>query len=356
LAADLLQTVINDAKNQGLLNLPLPHRAGNNFPIVQYADDTILVMEACPDQLAHLKSLLHSFAASTGLKVNYNKSVMVPLNITEEKLETLSQLFGCQKGSLPNIQDFLPLMQKIEKRLTSTSTFLYQGGKLEMVNLFFHPRLSTILHGPWRGSDFKKPSKAAWPMVCLPKKQGGLGVINLTSHNNAMLLKFLHKFFSKLDIPWVKLIWDNYYQNGRLPRQQRKGSFWWKDVVKLLAEYKDLAKVTIGDGSTVFFWKDSWNGTALAQAYPELSSFANNINVSFLEATSKTDLAKNFILPVSVQAHQQLMEIINSLEDLPIGGNVDIWTYKWGNANFSTSKAYKALIGEVTVHPIYNWL
>jgi hypothetical protein len=82
-------------------------------------------------------------------------------------------------------------------------------------------------HCLWRGSDLtaKQPPKAAWPMVCLPKQEGGLGVINLSTHNDALLLKFLHKFFSKANIPWVHLVWENYYSNGNLPGQQRKGSF-----------------------------------------------------------------------------------------------------------------------------------
>jgi hypothetical protein len=57
--------------------------------------------------------------------------------------------------------------------------------------------------------NLKKPPKAAWPMLCLPKKQGGLRVVNLNTHNKAMLLKFLHKFFAKADTPWVNLVWDN---------------------------------------------------------------------------------------------------------------------------------------------------
>lgn len=70
LAADLLQTIINHAKDMGYLKLAIPERAGENFPIIQYADDTLLIMEACPNQLLHLKELFNTFAASTGLKVN----------------------------------------------------------------------------------------------------------------------------------------------------------------------------------------------------------------------------------------------------------------------------------------------
>lgn len=96
LAADLLQSMINNAKDQGLLNLPIPNRARNDFPIVQYANDTLLIMEARPRQLLILKDILATFAAATGLKVNYNKSIMLSINISQEKLHELSSTFSCQ--------------------------------------------------------------------------------------------------------------------------------------------------------------------------------------------------------------------------------------------------------------------
>ena len=39
-----------------------------------------------------------------------------------------------------------------------------------------------------------------------PKTEGGLGVINLKTHNETLLLKNLHKFFNKVDTPWVHLV------------------------------------------------------------------------------------------------------------------------------------------------------
>lgn len=61
---------MNRAKDLGVLKLPLTQRVGQDFPIIQYADDTLLIMEACPRQLVALKALLNTFAESTGLKVN----------------------------------------------------------------------------------------------------------------------------------------------------------------------------------------------------------------------------------------------------------------------------------------------
>jgi hypothetical protein len=83
LAADLLQSIINKARQQGLLKLPLTENCGQDFPIVQYADDTLLILEAYPRQLFFLRAVLNSFATSTGLKVNYLKSSMYPINVCQ---------------------------------------------------------------------------------------------------------------------------------------------------------------------------------------------------------------------------------------------------------------------------------
>jgi hypothetical protein len=117
--------MINHAKNQGTLNLPIPLGAGSDFPVVQYADDTLLFLEVCPTHLLVLKDLLSSFASATGLRVNYNKIVVLPINISQEKLESLANPFQCQIGNMPftylglplgstkpKIHDFLPLVKK----------------------------------------------------------------------------------------------------------------------------------------------------------------------------------------------------------------------------------------------------
>ena len=58
LAADLLQSIINKAKERGILNLPLDLQHSTDYPIVQYVDDTLIIMEASARQLITLKGLL----------------------------------------------------------------------------------------------------------------------------------------------------------------------------------------------------------------------------------------------------------------------------------------------------------
>jgi hypothetical protein len=101
LAANMLQSIINKAKEMGLLRLPIKVGYTTEFPIVQYADNTSLIMEACPLQLFALKAILNSFASSTGLKVNYGKSIMVPINVQPYRLQHLAETFNYQTTSLP---------------------------------------------------------------------------------------------------------------------------------------------------------------------------------------------------------------------------------------------------------------
>jgi hypothetical protein len=98
--ADLLQSMVNRLMNLGIIFAPLPIN-GLDFPFVQYADDTLLIMQACPHQLLALKTLLQTFADATGLRVNYSKSCLLPINVDENQLQLLANTFGCAVGSLP---------------------------------------------------------------------------------------------------------------------------------------------------------------------------------------------------------------------------------------------------------------
>jgi hypothetical protein len=94
-------------------------------------------------------------------------------------------------------------------------------------------------------------------------------------------MKHLHKFCNKEDLPWVQLIWSNYYSNGKLPSVVKRGSSWWRSIVKLLDQYKGIFDAEAGVGDTILFWTDLWNGQVLQHTYPQLFSFALNKNLSW---------------------------------------------------------------------------
>lgn len=147
LAADLLQSIVNKAYQQGLFQLPIPNRDVDHFPIVQYADDTLHIMQADARQLFCLKALLHSFAMSTGLKVNFHKSCLIPINVPTHRIPLPTGVFGCVQGQLPFtylgmplgttkplVKDYAPLVCRIERKLSASSVFLSYSGRLQLIN------------------------------------------------------------------------------------------------------------------------------------------------------------------------------------------------------------------------------
>jgi retron-type reverse transcriptase len=89
LATDFLQSIINHAMSLGHLIRPIPLTSSLDFPVVQYADDTIIILQADESQLLYLKDLLLRFGEATGLKVNYGKSNLIPINVPEERVHVL---------------------------------------------------------------------------------------------------------------------------------------------------------------------------------------------------------------------------------------------------------------------------
>jgi hypothetical protein len=170
-------------------------------------------MQGCQTQLLLLKEILQKIALSSGLKVNYHKSCLVPINIDHEKATTLANVFGCTVGDFPftylglplgltkpQVKDYAPLICRIEKRLSASSQFLTYAGRLQLVNslisslpTYYMCSLKlpvTVIeiidkhrkNCLWRGRDFRKRgyNLAAWDLVRRPKSRGGLGVINLS--------------------------------------------------------------------------------------------------------------------------------------------------------------------------------
>jgi hypothetical protein len=109
LAADLLQCVINQAHNMGILQVPILAKDQAGFPVIQYADDTIILMKADQSQLLCLKATLETFAQSTGIRVNYSKSGIVPLNMSQGKVEIMTGVFGYKMQEMPFTYLGLPL-------------------------------------------------------------------------------------------------------------------------------------------------------------------------------------------------------------------------------------------------------
>ena len=112
--------------------------------------------------------------------------------------------------------------------------------------------------------------------------------MDFQKQNQGLLMKHIHKFFNKVDIPWVNLVW-NYYPNGVPQVASLCGSFWWKDIMKLANTYLQLCKVKVGRGDTALFWSDNWNGQVFRDLFPRLFSFTLDAQLSVQEILHTAD-------------------------------------------------------------------
>lgn len=92
-------------------------------------------------------------------------------------------------------------------------------------------------------------------------------------------MKHLHKIFNSEDLPWIKLIWETYFEGKSLPNKY-VGSCWWKSISKLIPGFKAVTKCTIGKANTIILWQDRWSDDLLKDKFPKLYSFALLTDIS----------------------------------------------------------------------------
>jgi hypothetical protein len=159
-------------------------------------------------------------------------------------------------------------------------------------------------HCLWSKGDINRKGSclAAWETACKPKTQGGLGIIDIKSQNDALLMKFLDKFFNHADVTWVTLTWAKFSSSDQIPPQARSpvGSFWWKEVLKLFGKFQALPTYAPNKGNTILFWSDHWLDQTLKNKFPQLFSFSKKPKYSrfFLDQ----DVNRLFSLPLCTQA------------------------------------------------------
>ena len=114
---------------------------------LQYADDTILFLDKNLDYANNLKMVLHCFEQVSGMRINYNKSELIPINCEEEDLSPFFDSLGCSQGNFPikylgiplhyeklSREDIQPLLDKILKRIAGwRGNLLSHRGRLILI-------------------------------------------------------------------------------------------------------------------------------------------------------------------------------------------------------------------------------
>lgn len=76
-------------------------RIGNEGPqisLLQYADDTIVVGEASWDNIWVMKSVFRCFELVSGMKVNFNKTRLIGINVDDDFISSGADFLNCKIG------------------------------------------------------------------------------------------------------------------------------------------------------------------------------------------------------------------------------------------------------------------
>jgi hypothetical protein len=68
---------------------------------MQYADDTLLFLENDLNSARNLKWILSCFEQMSGMRINFHKCDLVPINVEDGDAQLLAQVLSCKLGEFP---------------------------------------------------------------------------------------------------------------------------------------------------------------------------------------------------------------------------------------------------------------
>lgn len=147
LVADAFTKMLTKAARHSLISGLLPDFCPGGIISLRYADDTLIFLQNNLQMAQNLKWALTLFEHISRIKINYHKSDLIPMNLEEEEINSLAQIFGCKNGNLPitylgvplhhsklRKEDLQPVIDKIIKRVAGWRGRLFSyGGRIILI-------------------------------------------------------------------------------------------------------------------------------------------------------------------------------------------------------------------------------
>ncbi|KAJ4819455.1 RNA-directed DNA polymerase (reverse transcriptase)-related family protein [Rhynchospora pubera] len=357
----------------------IPHflspRVTSPFALFQYADDTLIFSTTKGSAASSLKLLLCIFAEVSGLSINFTKSNLVPINLSDAHSSALASIFLYSLSNLPlaylglqlshktpDKSSFMPLLEKIDGKLQSwKGRLLTRAGRIQLTKSilssfpvyfmacfklpsWFIKRVDRLrrdfIWGKSNSSGRAIPL-LNWQTCCLSKEFGGFGLTELTLQNTILLLKFWWRLFSEKTSIWTTFL-TAIYSRARNPTNpllwKGEGSFFWKQLRSLRALFQISTTWEINSGTTPLFWFDSWNGKPLI-FFSKSTPWPVKPHFSLRQAAS--NLLLHLPRPLQLQEHNYLSLATQFL----FNEDPDCIRWKWSRSGvFSSKDTYKAFI------------
>lgn len=197
----------------------------------------------------------------------------------------------------------------------------------------------------WGKNETDKPgvSLLNWDEVCMPKKWGGMGIIDLRTQNISLLLRWWWRLYDEPSALWsitiVNLRKYGAYVNGPC-FWLAMGSFFWNQLQKLRPLFNWSTVWSIGRGEGISFWQDSWSGVAFIT---QLNARPLHPYVSLRDAVPAIQL-------IAPEYAEEVSQVVFTQEE-------DSIRWKWETNGLYTAKSvYEVIKGGGMIRDSYTYV
>nr|GEU51101.1 hypothetical protein [Tanacetum cinerariifolium] len=179
-----------------------------------FTDDLFLFAKGEVDSARLIMNALEEFQNVSGLVPSIPKSTVYFCNVKNSVKNDILNIMPFNEGSLPikylgvpllstrlQNRDCEILVEKVKNRI------VYWASVLVIPLGIFHDIHPNIRGFLWCNGDLKRgKAKVAWDIICLLKKEGGLGIRILEIFNIALMITHIWNIVSNKESIWIKWI------------------------------------------------------------------------------------------------------------------------------------------------------
>jgi hypothetical protein len=254
----------------------------------------MILLQFSLEILRNARLILSCYEARLGMKINFEKSELFSIGLSEDEQCLVANLLGCKVGAFPMKYLGMPVSsykifkaqlsyvsEKTEKRLGTwqceylssrgkstwidsclSSVPMYTMGVYQLYEGNFQKLDSIRSRFYWQGTSKKrKYHMIKWETLNRQKEFRGLGILDVRVMNTCLLAKWIDKLEKGEDNLCCSLLRNKYLGNKSIFQiKTRKGSQFWRSLLDVREWYQRGRRVVVKLGVQTRFWHDCWLG------------------------------------------------------------------------------------------------